>query len=237
MTLSVPAYIESANIQDTTVRYKWDDWNVEQAEEPIDEDVFERLNRLSLRANVVLTIGTAEWIVERFRPLLDVQFPLQYLEAAWAQCVHFRYASCVWEDRAPKDEWTGPVKGPVGIAMTRVMYAVEQAEAQEYPSLRAAWISNLAQYLMHDPKPFQSWFESILKRFERLFPLQPENKLGAVIPREVLDPAYEFKADDTVKLIQNFLSGLDYEANPFLSHPEEMVKQGFGGKPYQFELD
>lgn len=234
MTLSVPGYIASANIQDTTIRYQWDDWNVEQAEEPVEDEVFDRLTRLSLRANVALAIGTAEWIVERFRPLVDVRFPLQYLEAAWAQSIHFRYACAVWEERAAKDEWTGPVKGPIGIAMTRVMYAVEQAEAQEYPSLRAAWISNLARYLMQDPKPYQNWFEVVLKRFEKISPQQPENKMGDVIPREALDPSFAFKAEAAPQLIRNFLSGLDYEANPFLSHPEEMVRQGFEGKPYVY---
>lgn len=237
MALSVPNYIQAANIQDNTIRYKWDDWNVEQAEEPIDKDFYGRLKGLSQRANVALTISSAEWIVHRFGTLCDDPLPFQYLEAAWAQIVHWRYTGFTWEDLTEQTDWSGPIKGPLGIAMTRVVYAVQQAEEDEFPSLRAAWITNLAQYLITDSAPYQKWRERIVERLEALYPRDLEETLGEVVPRQALDPDFDFKAEQTESLINQFLRSLDYKSNPFLNFPEKMLEEGFEGTPYVFDIE
>jgi hypothetical protein len=236
MPLSVPSYIHEANIQENTIRYKWDDWNVEQAEEPIDKDFFGRLKGISQRANVAFTIGTAEWIIHRFGTLCDDPLPLQYLEAAWAQIVHWRYIAFTWEDHTDKKSWSGPIKGPLGIAMTRVMYAIQQAEEDEVPELRAAWITNLVQYVMTDPTPYQNWRERIIERLERLYPRDPDETQGEVVARQALDPHYNFEIEQTESLINQFLASLDYKANPFLNSPEAMLEEGFEGTPYVFDI-
>src|SRR5438128_12261621 len=92
MTLTVPRYVQVSGIQDAAIRYKWDDWNVEEVDMPLEEALQERLHRVSQRAVAAFTIGTAEWIVYRFAGLSDDPFPAQRLEAAWAQVVNIRYS-------------------------------------------------------------------------------------------------------------------------------------------------
>ena len=148
MALPIPRHIAAANLDDAMIRYQWDDWNVEQAEEPIDKDFYKRLEGISQRANAALTIASAEWIVHRFAPFADVSLALQYVEAAWAQIVDFRYGSGPWDAYVDEGEWGGPVLRPIWTAMYRIQFALEVAKDDEAPELRAAWITRLAPYLM-----------------------------------------------------------------------------------------
>lgn len=237
MTLVIPHYIQDANIQDDSIGYKWDDWNVEQAEEPIDDEFYARLEGISQRAIIAFTISTAEWIVHRFEMLSKDRSLLQYLKSAWAMIVSWHYCGITWEDYADEKKWIGPVKGPLGIAMTRVHYAIQQTLENEDPELRAAWITNLAQYLITDPTPYLKWRERVMERLKRLYQLDPEEKLGEVVPRQALDPDFDLKVDQTESLINRFLSGLDHKINPFLNSPEKMLKEGFMGTPYVFNVE
>lgn len=237
MALSIPRYIDAADVQDVTIRYLWDDWNVEQAEEPIDEEFHKRLTGISQRAIIAFTIGTAEWIVYRFSALCDDSLPSQYVEAAWAQIVHWLYEGSSWEDQAVTADWIGPVKGPLGIAMTRVMYAIQSARDDEDPELRAAWIANLAPYVMSNPAPYQEWRELVMKRFTVLYPRNPDETLGEVVPRAALDPNSGFQPEQTEDLINDSLATLDYKTNPFLNSPKRMLEEGFDGIPYKFDIE
>jgi hypothetical protein len=237
MAFSVARYIRDANVQHRTIRYEWDDWNEEQAEEPLDEPLLARLKNLSWRAVVAFTCATAEWIVHRYEPLSDDPLPLQNLEAAWANIVDFYYCGAVWEDYVDESDWTGPVRRPLYIAMLRVDYALQAIISDGDPEIRGTWISSLANYVLADPKPYVSWRRRILERLEALYPMDPADKLGDVVPREALDPDYDFRLDQTEPLVSRFLSGLHPAANPFLNSPEKMLELGFEGTPYAFEIE
>lgn len=230
----IPKYIQIPNIQDNTIRFKWDDWNVKQADFPIEDILYDRLQNLAQRATVAFTIATAEWIIHRFGGLSDDPLPLEYLEAAWAQVVHFRYS---YHRDIRKEEWTGPVRGPIGIAIRRVIFAIQQAEEDGDPPWRAGRISKLAEHVISDPTPYKEWRESIMKRLETLYPLDPDETLGEVVPREALDPDFDFNIEQTESLINKFLAGLDYNTNPFLNSPEKMLELGFEGTPYVFDIE
>lgn len=233
----VPHYIETANVSVALVRFKWDDWNVEQAEEPIQAELLERLDAISLRASAAFAIATAEWIVHRFRLLNTGPLPDQYLESAWAQIIDSRYQYASWDDLTVEGEWAGPVKGPIRVAMTRVAFALDQMWKFESPELRAAWIANLAEYILLDSAPYLHWKERTLLRFQSLFKRTSNDLLGEVIPREALDPAFQFNVSQTEGLINGFLASLDYRSSPFLSSPEKMIAAGFEGTPYVFDIE
>jgi len=234
MPLPIPKYVQIPVIQTPTVHYKWDDWNVEEVDLPLDEELQKRLQSISQRAVVAFTIATAHWIVYRFGRLSDDPSPGQHLEAAWAQVVHFHYS--VHEDINP-NEWSGPVRGPLGTAIRRVKFAIQQAEACGDPPWRAGRAWKLAQHVISDPVPYRTWCDQIMTRLQKLYPLNSEEKLGEVVPREALDPDLDFQIEQTELLVNRFLRGLNYRANPFLNSPQQMIEQGFKGTPYVFNIE
>ena len=235
--MPLPQYLQAANIQDRVIRYRWDDWNVEQAEEPIDEAFYKRLEAISQRANAALTIATAEWILHRFATLVDETLPLQYVEAGWAQIVDFRYGAVPWDQYADEHSWAGPVLRPIWTAMYRIQFALEVAKDDEAPELRATWITKLASYVMTDPTAYRTWLDAVMDRLETLYPRDPQETLGEVVPREALDPQQPFAAELTEPLINRFLGAVELRANPFLASAESLVAEGFDGKPYVFSIE
>ena len=235
--LATPSYLTGANLQDPSIRYKWDDWNEEQADRPIDKKFQARLKGLSQRAIIAFTVGSAEWIVHRYATLTDVKMPALYLEMAWANIVDFNYCAMTWQDYEDADEWVGPIKRPVAIAMDRVDNAFQAVIGDKRPDIRAARITNLAVYVMTDPAPYVAWRERTMARLEALYPLDPNDRLGEVVPREALDPDYPFDVNQTEQLVNQFLASLNPKANAFLNPADEMVAQGYTGRPYRFDIE
>jgi len=234
MTYIFPKYVNVPGIQSTPIHYTWDDWNVEDADLPLDDAVQTQLSHISHRAIMAFTIATSEWIVYRFDSLMRDPMPTQRLEAAWAQICHFQYS---YHEDISRDVWNGPVRGPVRVAMRRVVFAIQQSQSSDDPAWRAGRASKLAEHVIADPKPYQDWRESILSRFEKLYPLDPDVALGEVIPREALDPSVDFYPSATETLINQFLSQLDHQENPFLNSPKRMIELGFKGTPYTFDIE
>lgn len=235
MALTIPHYIEAAGIQDESIHYQWDDWK--KVVDPIDKDFLAKLKGISQRANIGFTNGTAEWIVYRLATLYDNPLPLQYIDAAWAMMIDVRYCGAVWDDCTDSGTWTGPVQRPLVLTMFRIEYTFEAIQEYGNPEISGAWTNNLAKHIITDPAPYQKWYESIITRLEKLYPLDIDEKLGEVVPREALDPDFDFKPKSTEELINKFLAGLDYKTNPFLNSTEEMLKQGFEGTPYKFDIE
>ncbi|MBS1213703.1 MAG: hypothetical protein H6R26_2320 [Proteobacteria bacterium] len=237
MGLSVPHYIRSTDIQDTVIRYEWDNWDPEGPGHRMDEEFCKRLENLSQRAAFAYAIATAEWIVYRYGRLSDDPLPWQYLEAAWAQVIDIRYAALSVEGDANINDWAGPIRRPIWRAILYAEYAGFEAHDDALPSDPAARNVGLAQYIITDPTPFRRWSEQILERLETHYPMNPEEHLGEVVPREALDPDFNLRIEQTESLINKFLAGLDYRANPFLNLPERMLRQGFEGTPYVFSIE
>lgn len=247
MTLSMPNYLQAANIQHNSLRYEWDDWRTLLALEAPDEKLVARLKGVSQRAVLAFACGSAEWIVYRFTKLCDSLTPWNYLEAAWAMIVDVRYVgygnSTGWQVHAYKG-WDGPVKRPIRNALNYLEIAFQEL-ASEYhtdPSTDAGMISALACYVMSDPGPYKKWREQLLKRFEAIYRRNPEDELGDVVPRQAVDPEVDFKIEQTESLINEFLSRLDHRSNPFLSSPEGMLEhfegeEDFQGTPYVFSIE
>jgi hypothetical protein len=241
MTLAVPNYLRAARIQDKSLRYEWDDWRALPALEVIDEALTSRLKKVSQRAVLAFMCGTAEWIYHRLAKLCDDPTPANYLEGAWAMIIDARYCGCgsgtSWQEFAVKG-WKGPIKRPIEKALTRLEVAIQQLAWEDTdPVRRAGLIVTLATYVMPDVAPYKQWCDQELERFRLLYPRNPQDQLGDVVPRQAVDPELDFKVDQTEALINKFLASLDYRSNPFLSSPEGMLEEGFPGKPYVFDME
>jgi hypothetical protein len=236
MAISKAAYIDRSDIQDRTLRYRWDDWNFDDAEEPVDPELLQQLQKLSLRANIAFAVATTEWMVFRFERMLDDPLPFDYLEAAWAQIVDPHYA-LEWWDPLRDEEWVGPVKGPIREAVAWVINIMRDVdETKEHPAEMGASLSKLTEHVLSDAAPYLAWRERALQRLQRFYPFDPADPLGDVVPREALDPALPFQPEQTESLVNRFLAGLNVEENDFLQPPEDMLEEGFEGTPYVFNI-
>jgi hypothetical protein len=245
--LSIPKYLEETNIQHNVLRYQWDEWDDLPALEVIDERLVTRLNGLSQRAVLAYGCGTSEWLVYRFGALCDIRAPWNYLEAAWAMIISVRY--CGYRSRGwqyySQEEWgDGPVKGPIkdGLVSLDIAFRQLSSEYESDPSIMIATISTLLCHVMTDPVPYKKWSDQVLKRFESLYVRNSLDLLGDVVPRQAIDPAYDFHVEETEALINDFLANLNYRNNPFLSPPEGMLEhfdgeEDFKGRPYFFDIE
>ena len=263
MTMPIPKHLRDSGVQSPTIRHTWDDWQLAQVEEPLDDALVQRLARLSQRAILAFATGCAEWVAYRFALLDDDPAPWQFLEAAWAMQVHVRYSGygkgTGWaEFAAPDDDdgdsvqarWTGPVQGPISRVLIVLESAIQElawhgaedpAAFSQYVARSAARIHKLAQHVMpSDVNTFDPWVATVLARLEASFPVVPGDELGDVVPREALDLESDFQIERTEMWVNNFLAHAD-RANPFLSDPPAMLEPieddaDFIGTPYVFDL-
>ena len=117
-----------------------------------------------------------------------------FLEAAWAAVVDARYAR---EIEIIDDEWRGPVRGPISMAMTFIIDALFADEAGPNSSYNAAWAATFARHVLPTRVAFDAWFEFCLTRFESLYRapeerdrdwFNAENNWGVAVPAEAFNP-------------------------------------------------
>src|SRR5262245_10671757 len=114
--LPLPTYLAAAKVQDTVLRFEWDDWRTLTGLEMPDEKIEAHLRRVSHRSVFAFSCASCEWIVDRSSKLLDDPAPREYIEAAWAMTVDPRYSgydsSTGWQEYSSKG-WDGPVRRPI----------------------------------------------------------------------------------------------------------------------------
>jgi hypothetical protein len=93
-------------------------------------------------------------------------------------------------------------------------------------------LAKLVIHVLGKPKPFKDWCELTLRRLVKLSPAKKQDMAGPPVPREALDPEFDFEEEMTNELLAKFLQTLDYKQNPFLRSPEQMMQKGFEGIPY-----
>jgi hypothetical protein len=198
------------------------------------DELLARLSALSLRANIAFANGVCEWIIHRFDGLSKDSVPHDQIEAAWAGVIDSAYA-VYWEP--PQEDWPGPIRRPLFLAMVFMLEAKIDAYQYADPARSGHRAVMIAERVLTDPMPFRAWREQALARLERFYPLDEEDALGDVIPRQALDPDFAFRPEMTEELIQQFLSGLDPAQNTRLLAGEEMLEAGFRGVPYRFDIE
>ena len=239
MPLPRPGYIDPA-VADPNLAFTWDEWKVRSFYKPADEKLVERLSHVTQRARVALTIAEAEWIVYRFEGIAKDPVPLQLIEAFWAANIDLRYGN-YWEP--VDDEWRGPVRGPLSVALLITCDALFCTSQSENWAENPSWMSKLAEHLLPPAflPVFVKWRETVLQRLEKFYSASaaPEPDLwdevdswGPYVPRELFDPEFDFHPDMTETLITNFLIGLNPATNPYLNSPHDMLELGFPGVPY-----
>lgn len=228
-----PNYIVNAHVDNNTIEYSWDSWGTWDTFGSMEEKDIERIKKLSLRARYALLLGASEWLAYRFESLIDRPDPFNIIDVAWAQAIDIRYGECEYLDR---DDWNGPVKGPIRWEMVLVQDYVDHLHNKLEIISGTTRAIQLALYVLSEDEQFLIWLEQTISRLERLYPYETNDPLGDPVPREALDPNYDFNVNETEKLLNAYLENFDYEENYYSNDPEEMIDEGFEGKPYMFSL-
>jgi hypothetical protein len=242
MAYSVPRYIAQARVDVPLLRFKWDDWRVDDDFEYDSSHIVKKLSGVSLRARIAAGIGIYEWIIWRFRSVSEDPAPYQIAEAAWCGNVHRQYMKY---DELDREEWVGPIRGPLWCAVTWLIPMVLSGDNDpEECESGLAFLPTLAVHVLPKPEAFEGWLDKRIERlvkfysvapedpFEDLFSEQEEERRGPLAAPEVLDPAFDYKPEMVKALLAKYLQGVDYRGNPFLHSPEEMIREGFQGTPY-----
>jgi hypothetical protein len=226
----MPTYIDRSGVIDAPIKYDWDDEDPSDVYIGEDERLRNRIRAGSNRAIVALSAGFAEWIAWRLSKVCPEGVLFEAIEAVWAGIIDWHYLkplrSLDWES------WQGPSRGPICAAFNLLSNVIDIAERDQSPSPECLCLSQLVLHVIPKAKPFKDWRRRTIQRLSQVYPLDIDNILGPPVPREALDPDFDFKPETADKLLSNFLKKLDHSKNPFLRSPNAMVKAGFMGTPY-----
>ncbi|MBD8348189.1 hypothetical protein [Dysgonomonas sp. HGC4] len=129
-----------------------------------------------------------------------------------------------------------PINGPTYAMWQSVQYSRYNYIDNEHSSNEdVVRLAIIARHICPDKKLFDNWLRHILKRCIELFPyIKLSNK--PVIPRQFFfEKDYNYQSADHIKIINEFLSSLNYKENETLNSPEIMKEEGFQGTPYKYE--
>jgi hypothetical protein len=233
INMMMPSYIKRADIVDCPIQYNWND-----ADPGLlyleDERLANRIGKICYRGIIALSAGFAEWIAWRLSKHCTDPVLFHEIEAVWAGIIDWRYMRPLGRSsKAPeRKDWHGAERGPVRSAFFLLSQVVSITMRSAYPAPAASSLARLALHIMPNPKPFKDWRRFAIQRLSEIYPKQRENKLGPSIPKEVLDPDFNYEPTMTNELLLKFLQNLDFKKNPFLCSPEEMIRNGFEGTPY-----
>jgi hypothetical protein len=249
MAITIPKYIQSANIQSATIDYEWDDWATIPALQKDDETLREQLSKLSDRAVLAFMCGSAEWLYFRLAPFCNDLAPAEYIEGAWAMIIDVRYCGYgkgTWWESYSRKKWNGPIQGPIEQGLLRLECAIQELFWRDNdPVWRADRLYALTSYVMPNIGPYQEWCTQVMSRFEKFYLKDPNDMLGDVVPREAVDLDFNFQPEHTESLMNQYLNRLDWKSNIFLSSPEGMLQvfddddgdNVFQGQPYEFRME
>lgn len=206
---------------------------------------------------IVLLAGVAQWAAWRFTGHVDATKLLSLSTAAIAYQVDWRY---VKKDDPPLEI---PEQPPVESAFLLLTSYLRRSldpklywDDQYQPIAETYHAAHVTNHVLPKDakKAFSTWLKATAQRLDQVGARKPpdggrkrkdfESKeayktwavthRGMPLPPQVLDPGFAYDPKDREPLIRAFLTTLDWRSNAYLRSPEDMLKLGFEGLPYQF---
>jgi len=215
--------------------------------------LFNVLKRIGYKAAIGVAVTLIELIQKRSKklfPFIDVtkEFDSK-IESLWAGAIDPLYLK-TWD--YGDDYYDENGDATVYAADWYIMYfLINEYMAGTFCVHRyLVNLSMIARHLTPDKKLFDKWFAEIIRKTSEEFPctydyadLNFDDKdakydcsVDAPIPREFFfDPEFKYSEETAKSVLNIFLQSLDYNNNPWLCTPEEMLKKGFKGTPYKVE--
>lgn len=227
------SFVINAPSHPEVISYSWDEWG-QQEDASSELPNPELASDLSQRACMALVAAVASWLLARYEFLTDLTLPRQCLEAAWLQGISPLYSRYWGLD---EDEWNGPIRGPIRRGIDYLSVEVEEALKGVNSGWGAGHIVRLVHYVRTDHDAFDAWLDKVLQRLRLMHRLDPEDPLGDVVDPELFDLNSRLAPEKAARHVAERLAAVNYLENPFLTFPDEMVRGGFEGTPYQFDFE
>ncbi len=208
-------YIKSFDFKKVPPTYLWDDTNSETAEALIDKNLLLVLRSSSIQVMGPLTCILAEWLIHRFDELTNTELAKRWVEAGWAGFDNIQNIGKTWEEVRVLDEWRGPLRGPINLAMSHVQWGLEDSVDPDGgdPALNTVRLAALVKYTLPESSEFDTWQQKILERIQNY---QKSFETSPPLPPDFFDPSIPVADIKVRNYHASFSKELDFIHNPFL---------------------
>lgn len=192
--------------------YAWDDWDPYSKIALPDPALKAQLTGVSNLGITAFALGCAEWVVGALPDGEHVSETFNYLEAFWVYVFGFPEAV---PPETEDDEWKGPVRGAINLSLMTVLNTIVLAEFGP-PAQNGAFAARIAAHVLTDMKAFLNWQNEVVERLLQFCKRSSQNEEGDPLPRELLDTARQYDANQSRLLIQDAIDRTDFSKNPLL---------------------
>jgi len=209
------------------------------------------VSKVAYKAALGVAVTLTELVQERSKKIyknidVDLEFAPK-IKSLWAGVIDPFYMKSFKFDYKYYDENNGSTPYGSNWFILAVMRK-EYTENSFYVHRYLINLSMLTRHLMPNKKLFDNWFAETMRKTAEVFPcsydyadLDLDDKdakydcsSDAPVPREFFfDSEFEYSENTAKPVLNAFLQSLDYNSNPWLCTPEEMLAKGFKGTPYQ----
>lgn len=255
MSADVPSYIP-ASIVGAPLDFRWEGARDHMGPTETITPLLDMLASTTTAAQIAMCAGVLSWGAWRLKGHTPVEHNFELAEAAFAYMVDWRYVD---RDAGPKGK--APDQPPAVSAMMQLNRFMRlELNHDEYwdnyfqPVRETFHAVHIVRHIL--PKAtvaeFDSWLKALVARIKSHW-AKPDEEFrkkdtfsspeerepfiarhrGPPIPHQILDPRFEYREADRVRLIGEFLERLDPKTNRYLRTSEAMLALGFKGVPYR----
>lgn len=238
-SLNTPEVILKSKSIGAPIDFKWNKKKIEQFLDPLElnKDLENALNHINHKATVGLSAALLEWIYCRFtgysKSVNDIQ---QRIEALWCSIANRENSQPLDFDIDLNVPASGSVNGPIWTALMNIrMVDVKYRKGSYFIQDEIIGLVLLARHITPKKKVFDKWFNNVIVELNYHYPCTYsytnldesdeaiyDSSNEPVICREFFfDPEFEYSVEATENALHNFISNLDYKANPFLHLSQE----------------
>ena len=213
--------------------------------------LFDALKRIGYKAAIGIAVMLTELIQMRLKGVYrnidtDQEFGPK-IESLWAAAIDPLYLKTSEFGDEYYDENNEPTPYVSNwYLMEFIMY--EYTNNSFYIHRYLKNLSMLTRHLMPNQGLFDKWFAETVRKTTEIFPCSYDYadldfddasarydcSCDAPVPCEFFfSPHFEYSEDTAKPVLNAFLQSLDYNNNPWLCTPEEMLEKGFKGEPYK----
>lgn len=234
-----PKVIQKSKCVNHVIDYKWNEKIMSRLLDPLEgnDGLDYTLNRIGHKATIGLTASLLEWVYWRYKEYSTLSDDIQHrIETLWYSIEDRANSKPLTFDPELNIPATGLVNGPVWVALMNVrMIDVLYKKGSCLLQSELIGLVLLVRHVTPKKKKFDKWFENIVSKLENQFPNQNvqiifseeavyDSSCELPICREFFfQPTFAYSDESAKSALNDFISNIDYEANPFCNNRKKFV--------------